>query len=840
MHALFTDLRYALRLLRRSPGFTLVAVASLALGIGVNTSIFSLVNALLLRPLPVERPGEIVSLYTSDAEGPYSTFSYLDYKDLRDENAAFSGLVGHSLMLAAFGRDGARSRLMLGEVVTGNYFDVLGVRAAVGRTFLPEEDLTEGARPVAVLSDGLWRREFGGDPSVVGRSITIRGLSFTVVGVAPPQFKGLVPGLTPELWVPTMMVEEVNPAGISTFVPSPTGRTRIERRGSRWMFVRGRLKPGVSMAQAQANVDVVMAGLEREHPQTNKDRRVSVTPGSRIHPQLDAGLGPVAAMTMGVVGLVLLVACANVANMLLARAAARRREVGIRLAVGVARGRLIRQLLTESAVIALLGGAAGLGLAYWCNRLLLSIQPPFAPLLNFDLGFDSRVLLFTLAAALATGIVFGLAPALQASRLDLAAILKNDGSAAGGERRPSRLGAALSWSKGRRVGLRQTLVIAQVAVSMVLLVAGGLLVRSLSAARAADLGFPIDRLAVSSLDLDMVRYSRERAEVFWRQLDGRLRARPEIASVALASRYPLSVNFNTTQVFVDGQPSGPDDRGYVIDSNRVSPGYFRTLGVPLLEGRDFSEADTEQTPPVAIVTRAFARRFWPAESAVGKRVRTRVVTGPGVEIVGVVADHKARTIGESPRPVIHLARAQQAAPYATVIVQGRGDAAAAAAALQQELLALEPGLLLLDHMPMRAALGSILFPSRVGAILLGAFALLALALAAIGLYGVIAYSVSQRTREIGVRMALGASAPRVLRQVLEQGFVLVGVGVAVGGLLALVASRVLANALYGVGAADPLTYVLAASLLATVAAAANLVPALRAARVDPLTALRQN
>jgi predicted permease len=647
-----------------------------------------------------------------------------------------------------------------------------------------------------------------------------------VIGVAPPQFKGMVPGLTPELWIPSMMVEEVNPAGIQDTVPSPTGRTRIEQRGSRWMFVRGRLKPGVTRAQAQANVDVVMARLEREHAQTNKNRRVAVTPGSRIHPQVDAGLGPVAALVMAVVGVVLLVACANVANMLLARAAARRREVGIRLAVGVARGRLIRQLLTESAVIALLGGAAGLALAYWCNQLLLSIQPPFAAILTLDLGFDSRVLLFALTAAIATGVIFGLAPALQASRLDLVAILKDDGSAARGER--------------RRFGLRQTLVVAQVAVSMVLLVAGGLLVRSLSAARAADLGFPIDRLATSSLDLSMARYSRERAEVFWRQLDERLRARPEIASVALASRYPLSVNFNTTQVFVDGQPNGADDQGYVIDANRVSPGYFRTLGVALLEGRDLSEADTVQSPPVAVVTKAFASRFWPNESAVGKRVRTRVATGPVVEIVGVVADHKVRTIGESPRPVIHLARAQQFAPYATIIVQGRGDAAAASAALQRELLALEPGLLLIDHQPMRAALGSILFPSRVGAILLGAFGLLALALAAIGLYGVIAYSVSRRTREIGLRMALGASAPRVLRQVLGQGFLLVGAGVAAGGLLALGATRILASALYGVGAADPVAYLLAAGLLAAVAAAANLVPAIRAARVDPLTALRQN
>ena len=826
MQSLLADVRYALRLLRRSPGFTLVALASLALGIGVNTSIFSLVNALLLRPLPIERPESIVSLYTSDAEGPYSTFSYLDYADLRDQNSVFSGLVGHSLMLAAFGRDGARTRLLIGEVVTGNYFDVLGVRAAVGRTFLPEEDRVEGARPVAVLAHGLWKREFGGDPSVIGRTITIRGLAFTVIGVAPPKFKGMVPGLTPELWIPSMMLEEVEPAGIQDTVPSPSGRTRLERRGSRWMFVRGRLKPGVSMTQAQANVEVVMSRLEREHPETNKDRKATVTPSSRIHPQVDAGLAPVAALVMGVVGLVLLVACANVASMLLARANARRREVGVRLAIGVARGRLVRQLLTESAVLALLGGAAGLALAYWCNQLLLSIQPPFAAILTLDLGFDARVLLFTLAASILTGAIFGLAPALQASRLDLVAILKDDGSAPGGER--------------RRFGFRQALVVTQVAVSMVLLVAGGLLVRSLSASRAADLGFPIDRLAVSSFDLDMARYPRERADIFWRQLDERLRARPEIESVALAGRYPLSVNFSTTQVFVDGQPNGADDKGYVIDASRVSAGYFRTLGVALLEGRDFSDADTEQSPQVAVVTSAFARRFWPNESAVGKRVRIRVATGPVVEIVGVVADHKFRTIGESPRPVIHLARSQQYAPYATVIVKGRGDAVSASVALRRELLALEPNLLLVDDQTMTTALGTILFPVRVGAILLGAFGLLALSLAAIGLYGAIAYSVSRRTREIGVRMALGASAALVLRLVLRQGLALVAVGIASGGILALVATRVLANALYGVGAADPATYFLAASLLVAVAVAANLVPAIRAARVDPLVALRQN
>lgn len=823
--SLLADVRHALRWLARSPGFTLVAVASLALGIGVNTSIFSLVNALLLRPLPVARPHELVSLYTNDTEGPFSTSSYPDYADLRDHHSVFSGLAGHSLMIAAFNREG-QSQLVLGEVVTGNYFDVLGVRAAIGRTFAPDEDTVEGARPVAVLGDGFWKRVFGGDPSIVGRTIQIRGLDFAVVGVAPASFSGTIPGLTPDLWIPAMMVGEVEPAGIQDVVPSPSGKTRLEQRGNRWMFLKGRLKPGVSAAEAQANVDVIMTRLQREHPQTNKDRQARVASNVRIHPQVDEGIAPGAALIMAVVGLVLLVACANVANMLLARAASRRREIGLRLAVGIARGRLIRQLLTESVLLASLGGAAGLVLAYWFNQFLLSLQPPLGILLTFDLSFDSRVLLFTLAVSIVTGLLFGLAPALQASRLDLVTILKDDASAHAGDGR-------------RRFGFRQILVVTQVAVSMVLLVAGGLLVRSLAASRAADVGFTMDGLAVASVDLDMVRYSRERGEVFYRQLVDRLRAMPEIEAVALASRYPLSANFNMNQIFIEGQPNGPDDKGYVIDSNRVSAGYFRTLGVPLLEGRDFMDADTEKSPLVAIVTEAFAKRFWPHERAIGKRFHTQTPNGPVAQIVGVAADYKVRTVGESPRPTIHVARSQRFSVHATVIARGRGDAASAVATLRRELLGLEPNLLLMENQTLVAALGTILFPARVGAILLGAFGLLALALAAVGLYGVIAYSVSRRTREIGVRMALGANAPRVLGLVLRQGLTLVGVGVVTGAVLALLATRVLTSVLYGIGATDPLTYVLAAALLAGVALAANLVPAVRAARVDPMIALRQ-
>jgi predicted permease len=374
---------------------------------------------------------------------------------------------------------------------------------------------------------------------------------------------------------------------------------------------------------------------------------------------------------------------------------------------------------------------------------------------------------------------------------------------------------------------------------MVLLVAGGLFVRSLSAARTADVGFSLDGLAVTSVDLDMVRYSRERSITFFRQVAERLGALPEIESVAFASRYPLGANFNMNQIWIDGQPSGPDDKGWSIDTNRVSAGYFTTLGVPFLEGRDFEDADTETSPQVAVVTEAFVGRFWPGKTAIGRRFHIQGANGPAVEIVGVVADHKMRTIGETPRAAVHFARSQRPSVYAVIVTRGR-DAGAAAAVVRRELLALEPNLLLMENQTLAAALGTVLFPARVGAILLGTFGLLGLALAAVGLYGVIAYTVSRRTREIGVRMALGADAARVLGMVLRRGLTLIGAGVLAGGLLALLAARVLADVLYGVGSADPITYFVAGTLLAGVAVVANLVPAVRAARVDPMVALRQS
>jgi len=819
------DVRYALRVLLKSPGFTLVAVTSIALGIGVNTTIFSLVNAVLLRPVPVSHPETLVEIYTTSSDLQYSTSSYPDYLDLRRENAVFEDVAGHSLMFAPVTRDGV-SRAVIGEIVTANYFDLVGVEAELGRTFVPEEDAAEGARPVVVLSHGLWIRDYGADARAVGRTLGLRGIDYTIVGVMPASFTGVVPGFSPELWVPSAMAEEVEPVGVQSSVPS-AGRTMLERRGRRWLFLTARLKPGVTLGEAQANVDVVMSRLAQTYPDTNRSRAglVVARENLRIHPLVDGALMPGAALLLGVVGLVLLIACANVANMLLARGAARRREIAVRLAIGAGRRRLVRQLLTESLVLSGLGAAGGLALASVSTSLLIALQPPLPFTVQLDLGVDGRVFLFALAAAVVSGVVFGLAPALQGSATSLVTSLKDDGG--------------LTDSSSGRFALRNVLVVGQVTVSMVLLVAAALFMRSLAAAHAVDTGVRVERIALAAVDLDMLRYPEARSRRFFEDLLARLRAMPGVEAAALTQREPLGLNVNTSSIYVPGYQATPEDPAYAIDSTPVSPGYFETLGVPILRGRDFTDADDAGAPGVVVISQAMADRFWPGENPIGRRVYSRGPDGPAYEVVGVSADYKVRTVGEAPRPYVHFAHAQRFNPYAVVMVRARGKAADMIAPLRQALLAAEPNLVIMTIQPLSASVAATLFPARAAAVLVGTFGLLALALAAVGLYGVIAYSVSRRTREIGIRIALGAEPRSVLRLVLRQGLALVAMGVALGGAAAVWASRLVASSLYGGGAADPVAYLSAAALLAGVAAVANVVPALRAARVDPMVALRQ-
>jgi predicted permease len=817
------DVRYALRWLRRSPGFTLAAVASFAIGIGFNSALFSVVDAVLFRPLPVRAPEELVNIYTSGSDGdPWNTSSYPDLLDLRIEATVFSELIGFSPMFAAV-QSGDRARLTLGEIVTGNYFRMLGVSATRGRTLLPDDDRADAER-VVVISHRYWTRAFGADANIVGRPLRLRGQNYQIAGVIEPRFTGMVPMLSPDVWIPVREANEVEPAGIIDVVPSPTGTTRLDRRGQRWLFVKGRLKPGATIEQARAEVEVITSRLEAAHPRTNEHRRPSLIASSdvRVHPGGDQLVTFVGVGLMTAVGLVLLIACANVASMLLARASARQREIAIRLAVGASRGRLVRQLVTESLVLALSGAAAGVLVASWLTRLLATPSLPIPIPVVLDLRMDARVLGFTLLVTTLAGVIAGLAPAFRASNPDLVVALRGGAGAA----RP-----------GRRWTLRDALVAGQMATTAVLLVTAALLTRSVAASRNADVGFRTEGLAVVGADLDLARYDASRAEQFWRRALERVSTLPGVEAAALAARLPFSINFNVEQVHVPAYPS-PGDRGFAIQNTRVSADYFRTIGIPILQGRGFTAADTPDSPRVCVINDTMARRFWKDRTPIGERIRTVRADGPVYEIVGVVADHRIRTVGEQPQSYVHFAASQQMNAYQALVARTSGDARRLVEDIRRELAALEPNVPIIDSQTMDAQVATMLLPVRVGMWVVSAVGLVALGLAAVGLYGVIAYSVSRRTREIGIRMALGARPASVLSLVMRHGLTVAGAGLAIGALLAVAATRALAGMLYGVSLADPLAWSGACAALLAAALLANALPARRASRVDPSVALR--
>jgi predicted permease len=826
IEALFADLRFALRWLRKSPGFALVAIVSLAIGIGFNTALFAITDALLFKPLPVAAPSRLVDVFTSGSPGAsnrFSTSSYPDYLDLKAQNGVFDDMVGYSPMFAALNL-GDRSRLTLGEAVTGNYFRVLGVAAHRGRTLLPEDDAPDAPR-VAMISYRYWSRELAAAPAAVGGTLRIRGNPFTIVGIAPPSFTGMVPVLAPEIWIPVSASLEVEPLGLHDVVPSPTGTTRLDRRGDRWLFIRARLHPGASIEQARSNVELLISRLAAAFPATNKDRlgAVKATTDVHFHPAADPVLVPVAAGLMAAVGLVLLIACANVASMLLARASGRQREMGVRLAIGATRGRLVQQLVTEALVLSMIGAAVGTLLAWWVTRLAASVSLPLPVPLVLELRLDTRVLMFTMTTSLLAGIVAGLAPAVHASKPDLVADLR-------GELPVARAGGRM-WTQ------RDVLVSGQIAVTAVLLVAAALLTRSLIAAQRTRVGFPIEHLAVLSMDTGMVRYSAERSGQFYETALQRVRTLPGVERAALATRVPFSLNANRWEVWVPARhlPGGP---GESVEVTTVSSEYFDTIGIRIVEGRSFTGDERPDTPFVAVVNEAFARRYWAGENAVGRTFRSRNSDGPVFEIIGVAADHKVRTVTEAPTPFLHVARTQRPSPYSFVIARTRGDAVTLLRDMRRELLSLEPNLVFVENQTMEAQVGATLFPARAGAWLVGGVGAVAMMLAAIGLYGVIAYSVARRTREVGIRIALGAHPSSVLGLVMREGLLLTVAGLTAGCLLAIVAARAIAGVLYGVGAADWTSWAIAMVILLTVSVLANLIPASRAARVNPSVALR--
>ena len=817
---LLRDLGYALRVARRSPGFTAAAVVSLAIPIGFNTAAFTTVDSLLFRPLPVSRPAELVDVYTSDpGVERYSTTSYPDYLDLRAENEVFTGMAAHTSMVAAVRVD-EDVDLVMGETVTGNYFRLLGVRPVLGRLLAPEDD-RPGAARVAVISDRLWERAFGRDPGVLGRSLRIQSQPYLVVGVAPSGFAGMVPVLDADLWTPMTWVGDVVTVGIRSFVDSPGG-TPLERRGDRWLFVKGRLREGVTPAQAAASLDVIMANLAAAWPDSNEDRQVSLTltDDVRLPPQVAGAVDVLLFGLILVVGIILLVACANVMGMLLARAVARRREIGVRLAVGAGRGRLVRQLLTESLLLSSLGAGAGLALAWGLLRALSAAPPLLDTIpLNFDFVPGARAFVFTAALAAGVGVLAGLVPALSATRPNLVRDLNG--------------AVAVARVGGRRWVLRDALVAAQLAATVPLLVLAGLLAREAVGAVGVSPGFDADRVATVRLGLDVIGYQRDRVEPFLRDALERVRSMPGVEAASLASSVPLDILSNTQNVLVRGV-HGPDDRGTSVDTVDVSADYFDTLGVALLQGRSFTTADTRESPRVAVVSEAMARRFWPAGTAVGRRFRLSEWGGREYEVVGVSADYEVNSPGEDAAPYLHLAVLQGLLVRGVLLARTGGDAAALSADIRRELRRMEPDVFFpRQGDTLRETAAARLRPTRAAASVVIASGVVALALGAIGLYGVVAYLVMQRRREFAIRAALGARSGALLRLVLATGGWVVAFGVGSGAVLAFVATRVVARMTGGgIPLADPVVWAGALLLTVAVAAAAHVGPARRVMRLD--------
>lgn len=818
MDTLWRDVRLSFRTFAKSPGFTAVAVLSLALGIGANTTIFTLINSVFLNPLPVKNPSQLVSIYTVDTNNPgqFSNLipvSYKNYQDYRDQNQVFTGVACYSFPFPASVSKGGEPLQIFTEMVTGNYFDVLGVHPARGRFFLPEEDETPGTHPVVVMSYGLWQRVFGGDPSVVGRTLRVNGHPYTVVGIGPAGFKGVNAIGGPELWIPTMMHGQFLPAQLRDF---------LDERRALFFNVAGRLRPGASMVQAEANLKTIAARLEREYPKPNAGRTVSLMPltEATIFPGIRAILLKGGILVMTIVGLVLLVACSNVANLLLAKAAARRKEIAIRLSLGAGRGRLVRQLLTESILLGLMGGAVGLLVAHWGRDFIWSFRPPFLPQNVLDLHLDGRVLGFTLGVSLLTGILFGLVPALQASRPDLVGALKEE-TLRGGR-------------SGRRPSLRNSLVVAQVTLSIVALIAAGLFLRSLGSAKDIDPGFETRELALLAMNPGQQGYDRARAEQFYDRILERVRSLPGARSASLATNLPLFGGFSRS-VFVEGQPQEKGN-GILVVTNTVDLSYFETAGISLLRGRRFNEMDREGSLRVAIVNETMGQRFWPGEDALGKRFQF-FGDDSYREVVGVVRTSNYVTLGEKPQSCAFLPLRQNYSDAVSLYVRTNGDPAPVLGAAQAEVRLLDREMPITNLWTVAEFIDQALWAPKLGAGLLTALGFLALVLASVGLYGVMGYWVARNNREIGIRMAIGARQPDVLNLVLRQGMTLVGIGVGIGLLASLAVSRVISTLLYG-SATDPLTFLGVPLVLAAVALVASYVPAFRASRVDPVVALR--
>jgi predicted permease len=812
---LWQDVRYGLRLLQRSPLFTVTAALSLAIGIGANTTIFSVASALLLRPLPgVADPGRLVDIGRTQDGKDFDNSSYPNYRDIRARVTTLSDVYAIKLEpqpMGLGGQDGAER--IYGAIVSANYFTALGTRAQAGRLLIDSDDEGAlGSHAVMVISYELWQRRFGGNPGVVGQTVPLNGHPFAIVGVAPPGFQGTTV-LRCDAWVPISATPLASPRRNASLLQSRAGV---------WLIMGGRLKPGVTVAQANAEVSSIAAGLEREYPDDNRGKGLKAMPSAVIPGHIDVFAGFLG-LLMAIVGLVLLIACVNLSGMMLARAAGRRREIAVRLAIGASRWRLARQLLTETGILFAGGGVLGVLLSRWLRALLMALLPQLPVPLGLDMPIDVRVLAFAIALSLAAAVVSGLAPALQASRPDLVPALKAEGHGA----------------IGGRLRLRSAFLVGQVSMSLLLVLTAGLFMRALGHAAAIHPGFEQANVDVVMLDLSLAQYNETTGPVFAKELVDRAATRPGVRSAALVTDLPLDGGRQGYgAIRTPGLQRGDSDR-VNTDWNVVSPGYFRTLDLKLLRGRDFTYADTARAPRVAIVNEAFARAAWGSPDALGRSVEANDDPGGGwqpVTIVGVAADAQLMSLGSRAEPYIYVPFAQRYTPRVSLAVKHAG--ATAIPQVRALVREMNPNLPIAQALPLTDVTAFGLIPQRIAAAVAGSLGVVGLLLAAIGIYGVTSYNAARRVREIGIRVALGADRRSVLRLMLRQGLVLTLIGLGIGLAAGALVSQVLGSLLVGVTTLDPVTFGGGAALFLAVALAASYLPARRATRVDPMTALR--
>ncbi|MFZ0738524.1 MAG: ABC transporter permease [Candidatus Acidiferrales bacterium] len=818
MNSLLQDIQFGLRTLRKSPGFTAVAVLTLALGMAANTTMFSMVNSVLLRPLPVPHADQIVVVATEQKNNPYySAFSYPDFVDLQKQAEGFSGLFAYELSIAGLSADGTASHVAV-SFVSGNFFSTLGIQPARGRLILPTEGTQPGSDPILVLGYAYWQSRFGGNPSVVGKQVLMNGHPVTIVGVAPKDFHGVYAIVDCQGYLPLSM---------ATTIEDDTNGLWTNR-GDREIHVLGRLKAGTSVKQAEASLNVVAARLAQQYAETDAGVAVRVYPErlSRPEPSASNPVPIAAAIFMILAGLVLVLACFNIANVLLVRATTRQREMAVRAALGAKRGRLVRQFLTESVLLAIFGGAIGAVIASWASGVLSSLSLSTDLPLRLDFSPDGSVFAYAFGAVLLTGIIVGILPAMRAARTDVSAVLHEGGRG--------------SSDGPRRHFLRNALVVGQVAGSLLLLIVAGLFARSLTRVQQLNLGFEPDHLLNLTMDVGEVGYKDAQGREFYRAAQERLQALPGVVSVAQAVSIPMGYYSEADAVYIEGHPLQAGERPPQLLHNSVTPSYFVTMRLPIVRGRGFTESDDEKATAVAIVNQTMATKYWPNEDALGKHFSIKGAAGPFIQVIGVTKDGKYRSPAENPSSFFFLPMAQHYNSLHVIQIRTSVPPETLALTAQQTIRELAPNLPVFDVQSMTTALqgGNGFFLYRFGAELTTAMGLLGLVLAVVGVYGVVSYAATQRTHEIGIRMALGAGRRDILKMVIGQGFGVVAIGVALGLIAAIAGTSAIANVFVGIRATDPLTYTIVVGILVGVALFACWIPARRATRVDPLVALR--